>query len=299
MKYQDFKPCPLCGATGQMPYANCTDFTVSKESFSLMRCPSCGVVYTLDPPSEEEMKRYDKLNLKLMLGDDPKGITNKLYYYVRHRMLRKKARIVENQSYRTGGTLLNYGAKTGFFSHFMEKRGWKVTSIEKYHEERLFSLEMFHHRMFDVQEMERLHPETFDVITLWHVFEHSHDPNGLLERFYNLLRPNGILVMACPNILSTDALHYAAYWAAYDVPRHLWHFSPTSLNTLAHKHGFTMMHRERLDFDCFYISVLSERHKNHKLALIHGLLYGMHSWFVSLTKHDKSSSLVYVFRKRR
>ena len=114
-----------------MPYANCTDFTVSKESFSLMRCPSCGVVYTLDPPSEDEMKRYDKLNLKLMLGDDPKGITNKLYYYVRHRMLRKKARIVEDQSYRTGVTLLNYGAKTGFFSHFMEKRGWKVTSIEK------------------------------------------------------------------------------------------------------------------------------------------------------------------------
>lgn len=214
-------------------------------------------------------------------------------------MLRKKARIVEDQSYRTAGTLLNYGAKTGFFSHYMEKRGWKVTSIEKYHEERLFSLEMFHHRIFDVQEMDRLHPETFDVITLWHVFEHCHDPHALLDRFYNLLRPNGILVLACPNICSTDAMHYGANWAAYDVPRHLWHFSPTSLNTLLHKHGFTMMHREKLDFDCFYISVLSEKHKNHKPAFIRGFLYGMHCWLTSLTKPDKSSSLVYVFRKRR
>jgi len=213
--------------------------------------------------------------------------------------LRKKAHIVENQSYRTGGTLLNYGAKTGFFSHYMERRGWKVTSLEKYHEERLFSLEMFHHRMFDVKEMESLQPETFDVITLWHVFEHCHNPHRLLERFYNLLRPNGILVMACPNICSTDARHYGPYWAAYDVPRHLWHFNPTSLNNLLHKHGFTMMHREKLEFDCFYISVLSERHKRHKMALLRGMLFGIHCWFISLTKRDKSSSLVYVFRKIR
>ena len=96
-----------------------------------MRCPSCGVVYTLDPPSEDEMDRYDKVNLKLKLGDSPSGLIGRLYYRVRTRMLRKKARIVESQAYRTGGSLLNYGAKTGFFSYKMEKRGWKVTSVEK------------------------------------------------------------------------------------------------------------------------------------------------------------------------
>ena len=191
-----------------------------------MRCPSCGVVYTLNPPSEQEMERYDKVNLKLKLGDSPSGLIGRLYYHVRNRMLRKKVKIVESQAYRTGGSLLNYGAKTGFFSHKMEKRGWKVTSVEKYHEERLFSLEMFHHRMIDVPEMAALHPGTFDVITMWHVFEHCHNPNELLDRFYELLRPGGILVMACPNICSTDAMFYGPYWAAYDVPRHLWHFNP-------------------------------------------------------------------------
>ena len=298
MVYQDFKPCPLCGAVGQIPYANCTDFMVSKESFYLLRCPDCGVVYTLDPPKEEEMKRYDKLNLKLKLGDSPNGFTSRLYYHVRNIMLKWKTKIVEMQAYRTSGSLLNYGAKTGFFSHRMEKHGWKVTSVEKYYEERQFSMEMFRHRMIDVPEIENLHPGTFDVITMWHVFEHSHHPHELLDKFRELLRPGGVLVMACPNICSTDAIHYGSYWAAYDVPRHRWHFNPSSLTMLAQKHGFTLMHHERMPFDSFYISVLSERNMRHRMAFLRGMMIGLYSWIISLWNRGKSSSIVYVFRKR-
>ena len=299
MNYQEFKPCPLCGASGQIPYASCTDFTISKESFTLMRCPSCGVVYVSDPPSEKDINRYEKLNLKLELGDNPSGLINKLYYRIRSRMLHKKAMIVETQAYRTSGTLLNYGAKTGFFSYAMERRGWKVVSVEKYHEERIFSLQMFHHRMIDIPEMNQLKSGTFDVITLWHVFEHCYHPHELLDRFYELLRPGGVLIIACPNLRSTDAMHYGPYWAAYDVPRHLWHFNPTSLTDLAAKHGFTLMHHERLPYDSFYISILSEKHQRHKLPILRGMIHGFDSWLVSLTKRGRSSSLVYVFRKRQ
>jgi len=297
MVYQDFKPCPLCGASGQIPYANCTDFMVSKESYSLMRCPECGVVYTLDPPKESEMGHYDKLNQKLKLGDSPTGLGS-IYYRIRSRMLKRKARIIRSQAYRSSGSLLNYGAKTGFFSHYMERLGWKVTSVEKYHEWRQFSLEMFRHRMIEVKDMDSLQPGTFDVITLWHVFEHTYHPNELLDRFYELLRPGGILVMACPNICSTDAMHYGPYWAAYDVPRHLWHFNPSSITALAHRHGFTLMHHEKMPFDSFYISVLSEMNLRHRMPFIRGMAVGLRSWLVSLTKRGKSSSLVYVFRKR-
>lgn len=263
-----------------------------------MRCPECRVIYTLSPPNEKDTHLYDKVGQKLHLGDALMGMMGRLYYRVRSLMLCKKARIVETQAYRKGGSLLNYGAKTGFFSNKMERRGWKVTSVEKYHEERLFSLEMFHHRMIDVDEMDSLQPGTFDVITLWHVFEHNYHPHELLDKFYKLLRPNGILVMACPNVRSTDAMYYGPYWAAYDVPRHLWHFFPSTIKALALKHGFTLMHRESLPFDSFYISVLSERHMRHKMPFVRGMLYGLHSWRVSLSRRDRSSSLVYVFRKR-
>ena len=174
-----------------------------------------------------------------------------------------------------------------------------MASVEKYHEERLFSLEMFHHRMIDVPEMDALHAGTFDVITMWHVFEHCHNPNQLLDRFYELLRPGGILVMACPNICSTDAMYYGPYWAAYDVPRHLWHFNPGSLSALAYKHGFTLMHHEKMPFDSFYISILSEKHLRHRMPFIRGMYHGLRSWWISLTRRGRSSSLVYVFRKRQ
>ena len=229
---------------------------------------------------------------------DPNGFTSRLYYHVRNFMLKRKERIVEMQAYRTSGSLLNYGAKTGFFSHRMEKHGWKVTSVEKYYEERQFSMEMFHHRMIDVHEIENLHPGTFDVITMWHVFEHSYHPHQLLDKFRELLRPGGVLVMACPNICSTDAIHYGSYWAAYDVPRHRWHFNPSSLTMLAQKHGFTLMHHERMPFDSFYISVLSERNMRHRMAFLRGMMIGLYSWIISLWNRGKSSSIVYVFRKR-
>lgn len=298
MIYQTFPTCPLCGAHDSTPYAICSDFMVSKEQFTLLRCPSCGIVYTLDPPDESRIKPYDKIGLDLKLGDAPSGLMSRLYHLSRRRMLKRKARIVREQSYRTGGSLLNFGAGTGFFSHKMEKCGWKVTSVEKYHEKRVFSLEMFHHRMADLPEMDMFHPESFDVITMWHVFEHCYHPHELLDRFYNLLRPGGVLIVACPNICSTDAMHYGPYWAAYDVPRHLWHFNPSSMCNLAARHGFTLMHHEPLPFDSFYISILSEKQERHRMAFLRGFCIGLHSWAVSLAHRGKSSSLVYVFRKK-
>ena len=299
MIYQDFNPCPLCGAQGQTPYASCTDFMVSKESYTLMRCKSCGVVYTLDPPSEEDIRNYEKINLRSERADYHTGLTGRLYSRARNRMIKWKVRLVEKQSYRTNGTLLNYGAKTGHFSSRMEKRGWKVTSVERYHERRLLSLQVFHHRMIDLADMDRLHAGTFDVITLWHVFEHCYNPNELLDRFYQLLRPTGILIIACPNIRSTDSIHYGPYWAAYDVPRHLWHFNPGSISELAHRHGYTLMHHQRMPYDSFYISVLSEKHKRHRMAFIRGMIEGFKSWKISITRKSRASSVVYVFRKRQ
>jgi len=115
MIYQDFKPCPICGASGQVFFANCTDFMVSKESYTLLRCPGCGVVYTLDPPEESRTGQYDKLDQKIKLGDSPTGL-GIIYYHIRSHMLRRKAHIIRKQAYRSSGALLNYGAKTGFFS---------------------------------------------------------------------------------------------------------------------------------------------------------------------------------------
>ena len=298
MEKQIFNSCPLCGSPETTFYSYCTDFDVSKEQFMLLRCISCGLVFTDNAPDEQHMTSYDRLKHRLKLGDDPEGLTDRLFFRVRKIMLPRKARIVEKCAYRSEGSLMNYGAKTGWFSSYMEKKGWKVTSVENYHEERLFSLEMFHHRMIDVSEVDNLKPESFDVVTLWHVFEHSANPHKLLDTFHSLLRPGGILLIACPNIRSADALHYGPYWAAYNVPRHRWHFDAMSLTRLASRHSFTLMHHEILPFDSFYISILSERQMHHKLAFLKGMVFGFRSWMQSTVHRGRGSSIVYVFRKK-
>ncbi len=259
---------------------------------------SCGFVFTKGAPLEEDLLRYEKLTQKLMLGNAPKGIFNKIYYRVRSLMLIRKANLVERYAYMTQGNLLNYGAKTGYFSNCMVRRGWKVTSIERYHEERVFSLEFFHHRMHDTNELQSLQPGSFDVVTMWHVFEHAHYPGELLNTFYKLLKPNGILLIAAPNISSTDSEYYGADWAALDVPRHLWHFSPITISKLAGNYGFTLMHHEGMPFDSFYISMLSEKNRKNKIPYLCGFFIGFHSWYVSLRHRERSSSLIYIFRKK-
>jgi predicted SAM-dependent methyltransferase len=298
MNYQVYDCCPLCGSKQISFHADCTDYAVSKERFTLLRCMDCGFVFTKGAPLEEDLLRYEKLKQKLMLGDAPKGIFNKIYYRVRSLMLIRKANIVERYAYMNKGNLLNYGAKTGYFSNCMVRRGWRVTSIERYHEERLFSLEFFHHRMHDTNELPSLQPGSFDVVTMWHVFEHAHDPGELLRTFYKLLKPNGILLIAAPNISSTDAEYYGAEWAALDVPRHLWHFTPITINKLASNYGFTLMHHEGMPFDSFYISMLSEKNRNHKFPHLSGFMIGLNSWYVSLRHRERSSSLIYIFRKK-
>lgn len=295
---QEVGRCPICGAAGCEQHAVCVDYVISHESYTLGRCPDCGMVFTCQPPDETEMTGYDKLGLKLQLGDNPTGLVHKLYWHARSIMLRRKAGLIEMFSGRNSGNLLNYGAKTGFFSSFMEDRGWNVTSVEKYHEERFFSLENFHHRMISVSDMQTLKPQAFDIVTMWHVFEHNREPESLLERFHTLLRPAGLLVVACPNLTSTDAVHYGPYWAGYDVPRHLWHFTPLTITRMAEKCGFTLMHHEPLPFDSFYISILSEQNMGHGLAFVRGMYHGLVSWLKSKQNRGRSSSLVYVFRKK-
>lgn len=157
---------------------------------------------------------------------------------------------------------------------------------------------MFHHRMIEVSDMNTLKPQTFDVVTMWHVFEHNQNPGALLDTFYNLLRPDGLLVIACPNYSSYDAGYYGPYWAGYDVPRHLWHFTPVTMNSLVGKHGFVLMHHEALPYDSFYISILSEQNKGRHFPFIRGMYRGLVSWYISKNNRGRSSSLVYVFRKK-
>jgi SAM-dependent methyltransferase len=139
---------------------------------------------------------------------------------------------------------------------------------------------------------------SFDVVTLWHVMEHLQNLNETWERIYSLLSDRGILVVAVPNPTSFDARFYKEMWAAYDVPRHLWHFAPSVIQQFGAKHGFILTERHPMPFDAFYVSMLSEKYRKSSFPFVKGMLKGMEAGLASLVKKERSSSMIYVFQKK-
>lgn len=291
--------CPLCGGTRFKHYLDCTDYSTSGEEFALYECEECGFRFTQNAPVEAEIGAYYATPDYISHSDTRKGIVNRLYHHVRRYMLRRKAKLVRHALHRKCGRLLDIGTGTGYFLHTMYEKGWDVEAVEKSEQARRFALSHFGLKVKPETELPAFASASFDVITLWHVMEHIESLNGLWETLHRLLDDNGVLVVAVPNSNSHDALHYGAHWAAYDAPRHLWHFTPATMQQLGLKHGFVLEQHHPMPFDAFYISMLSERYQGSAFPFLKGMYRGLLAWMDALARKGKSSSVIYIFRKKR
>jgi SAM-dependent methyltransferase len=290
--------CPLCHASNLDDYIQVSDHFLSGEKFMLIKCRECGLVFTQDHPDEKDAGRYYESENYVSHNDKAGGIAAAVYRIAREFMLKRKYRMIGKEAGLKKGKLLDIGSGTGHFLAMMKKKGWTVTGIELNEKAREYSKENFG---FDV--MPGIYDSVrergpFDVITLWHVLEHFHDPFSYMNEISKLLKKEGILVIALPNSQSSDALYYSEFWAAWDVPRHIWHFTPDVFKQFAEKYGFALKSVKPLPLDVFYISILSERYRKSKIPFIKGLFRG--AWLIltgSLTKH-KSSSLIYILVKQ-
>lgn len=290
--------CPLCGGTHLAKKMTCTDFYASGEQFDLLQCENCGFQFTQGFPVEKEIGKYYETPDYISHSDTKKGMMNELYHLVRSRMLQKKAQLINNITGKTSGKILDIGTGTGYFSHTMQQKGWQVEAIEKSAQARSFAKKNFNLDIKDDSGLNDFSSGSFDVITLWHVMEHLEHLNETWERLHELLKDDGCLVIAVPNCSSYDAQKYKEFWAAYDVPRHLWHFTPDSIKKFGEKHNFTLVNHLPMPFDAFYVSILSEKYKESKSSLVKGMFAGTLAWFSSLSNKEKSSSIIYVFRKK-
>ena len=290
--------CPLCGKSHFTKTMTCVDHYATGESFDLFRCNDCGFLFTQNVPVEAEIGRYYESPDYISHTDTHKGLMNQIYHWVRKYMLGRKARLVKQRSGLKQGRLLDIGTGTGYFPHTMQEKGWKVSAIEKSPQARQFAKEHF---KLDVNGPEKLaaYPgQSFDVVTLWHVMEHLEHLNDTWETLSHILKDSGTLIVAVPNPTSFDAKRYKQMWAAYDVPRHLWHFSPSTMQQFGMKHGFVLEERLPMPFDAFYVSMLTEKYKKHSLSFLRGAWTGLQAFAASMVRREQSSSIIYIFRKK-
>ncbi|NMA75020.1 MAG: class I SAM-dependent methyltransferase [Bacteroidales bacterium] len=297
-KYINITFCPLCGAQKFTPVFTCTDYIVSQEQFQLYACDECSFLFTQDFPSENHIDSYYESENYIAHSNTRKGLTALLYHWVRSITLRSKAKLIKREYPHKPGVLLDFGAGNGHFAHIMQKKHWEVEAFEKNKKARTVARARLGMHLKEEKAIQLLAPNSIDVITLWHVMEHLEDINGFFQRFHELLIEQGLLILAVPNHTSYDATYYKQAWAAYDVPRHLWHFSPITMQKWGAKHGFVLAAHYPMYFDGFYVSILSEKNQKHFCSFLRGFFVGLKGFLQSLARKEKSSSMIYVFRKK-
>jgi 2-polyprenyl-3-methyl-5-hydroxy-6-metoxy-1,4-benzoquinol methylase len=281
------------------PVLQVKDFTVSKEVFAVWQCNRCTLRFTQDAPAPEEVGKYYLSPHYVSHTDTKQGIINQLYHAIRKFTLKKKRQLVQEVSGLQKGSLLDVGAGTGAFANSMQEAGWKVIGLEPDETARQNAINKYNLNFQLPDALYRLEDQSFDVVTMWHVLEHVHDLHGYLHNCERILKQNGTLIIAVPNYTSLDAKIYGAYWAAYDVPRHLYHFSPKSMKSLLQQHGFVIAQYVPMLFDSFYISILSGQYKTGKSQLPQAFINGLRSNLNAVGNAAKYSSVIYVVKKSK
>jgi 2-polyprenyl-3-methyl-5-hydroxy-6-metoxy-1,4-benzoquinol methylase len=273
-------------------YITTKDYLKSKEEFQLLFDPDKHMLITSPQPNQDVLGSYYDEESYISHSDSKKGIIPFLYYKIKRIAIRKKIRLIKGLLGRTG-TLLDIGTGTGDFIFSAKEQGWNVSGIEPNVKAREQALK----KGLDIEEsLDNHRSKKVDVITLWHVLEHVPDLKGTINRVESMLKPGGILIIAVPNFRSFDAKHYKQYWAAYDVPRHLWHFSRESMKKLFSK-NLTLISLLPMIFDSFYVSLLSEKYKRNRMAVPKAFFIGLWS-NISAWRNREYSSLIYCYKKQ-
>ncbi len=290
--------CPACSSSLINPVLSAKDYTVSEEMFSIWHCDACSLRFTQDIPDIHSIGKYYQSVNYVSHSDTKEGLVNRLYHLVRNYTLINKFKLILHVTGIGTGNLLDIGAGTGAFANTIKQKGWRVTGLEPDLTARNQAKNNYGLILEIPDYINNLPHNSFDAITLWHVLEHVHDLDGYWKHFIELLNNNGKLVIAVPNYTSSDAKLYKAAWAAYDVPRHLYHFSPASLEKLGLKYGFSLKSIYPMWFDSFYVSMLSEQYKKSKIKLVAAFLVGLWSNLVTIFNKRKCSSVIYIFEKK-
>lgn len=292
-----YTTCPSCHSDQIEPVFQAEDYTVTHETFPIWQCVPCGLRFTQDVPDAAAIGVYYRSEEYISHSNTTKGLINSLYHMVRRQTLVDKRHLILSATRTRQGKLLDIGAGTGAFVAYMQQHGWEVTGLEPDETARKCAVDDHKVQLLDTSSLFSLPAGSYDAITLWHVLEHVHDLHPYIEQLKTLIKPGGRIFIAVPNYTAYDATVYGPAWAAYDVPRHLYHFSPDAMERLLTSHGLQLHYNQPMWYDSFYISMLSEKYKYGKGNVLRAVYRGVMSNMKAFVDKSKCSSLIYVAGK--
>lgn len=275
-------------------YLTVKDYTVSGETFGLYRDEKMDMLITFPKPNETDLHKYYESDDYISHTDGKNSLFEKLYQYIKKIALKNKINLL-NELHPSKGKLLDIGAGTGDFLAYAKIDGWDITGIEPSEKAKAIA------RKKDVnfaESTEVLKEHSFDVITMWHVLEHVPNLEKQIKELKRLLKSDGTIIIAVPNFRSFDAKYYRRFWAGFDVPRHLWHFSKKAIKQLFLKEKMKVEKMVPMKFDAFYVSLLSEKYKTGSMNFLKAFYIGLKSNYKA-KKRFQYSSLIYVIKNAK
>lgn len=288
-----YTTCPVCDHTSFVDFLTLKDHMITKEDFKIVKCETCGFHFTNPIPSESVIGQYYKSENYISHSSSKAGLINRAYNVVRNITLKNKVKLISRLS--NGKDLLEIGSGTGHFLKASLNAGFNVQGLEPDEDARLFAKNQFGLDLQSLDEITEIESNSKDVITMWHVLEHVYHLKRDVAEFVRVLKNDGVLIIAVPNMNSWDANHYDSFWAAYDVPRHLYHFQESTIKKLFVQFNLDCVEVLPMKFDSYYVSMLSEKYKGGNV--LSGVLNGLKSNLKS--KNHGFSSQIYVFKKNK
>ena len=288
--------CPICLSSDLQKKFNCTDHSTSKEKFTIVSCETCDFKFTNPRPKDKSLGSYYKSDKYISHTNNKKGLFNWMYHTVRKYSITTKLNLLKKISKRKNH--LDIGCGTGEFLNACKNSGFKTEGIEPSKLAREQAINNYNLSVTHNTELDQFKSSQFDTISMWHVLEHIPELNKTIREFNRILNKNGKVIIAVPNHNSWDAKYYKEYWAGWDTPIHLWHFSKLSIEKIFKIHDFKLIEKKPMLFDSYYVSLLSEEFKTGKKKYVKGFTIGLLSNIIGIFSKRGCSSIIYVFEKK-
>ena len=279
------------------PYLKCLDYTVSNKEFSILIDESSELLVTSPRPKNEDLGKYYESESYISHTDSKQTFLDRIYQIVKKYSITKKVKLIDSfvNSNTVEKSILDIGCGTGDFLQSCKKSNWKIDGIEPNEKANKISESKLKQEInFDISELSL---QQYDCITLWHVLEHVPNLKEYILELKKRLKPNGTLIIAVPNHKSYDAKYYGKFWAAFDAPRHLWHFSKKSIQLLFAENNLKVTRTIPMLFDSFYVSILSEKYKSEKENFIKAFFIGFKS-NIKAMRTKEYSSIIYIIKNK-
>lgn len=288
--------CPVCESNSLSITLTAKDYFFTQETFQIMKCNSCEFLFTNPRPNSTELNRYYQTDEYLSHATTKKTIISVIYSFLRSVSIKRKYSLISKIKLK--GKILDIGCGTGEVLNYFNQKGWETLGIEPAETPRNFAVTNYGLSVFDESHLNNLQSASFDIITMWHVLEHVSELNERISQVKRILKNDGTLFIAVPNSKSWDAGHYKNFWAAWDLPRHLYHFSTISMTNLMTKHSLSIEKIHPMKFDSYYVSMLSEKYQSGKTNYIKSVLTGFRSNHSAKHHSCNYSSLIFQVKKK-